>query len=105
MSDSTSRTGAPGEAVTVDSLVVTIVDELADSRGVEPLHLPPLYDYVDLDAIATLFDQSSPASDRLFDQVTFWVGDDEVRVQSDGTVTVTTTTTDAEPRPTGQASD
>jgi hypothetical protein len=72
-----------------ESLVVDIVWELADVRGVDPRTLPPLYESVDVDALGALFELSQDRSDRLFDAVAFGVDGDEVRVTSDGTVSVT----------------
>lgn len=89
MPDQPTGTNDTPRGFTTESLVVDIVWELADARGVDPCTLPPLYESVDVDALGALFELSEERSDRLFDAVTFDVDGDEVRVTSDGTVSVT----------------
>jgi len=46
----TERDTAP--RTTADSLTMRVVDAVAETRGVDPLDLPPLYDTVDPDLLA-----------------------------------------------------
>ena len=94
MTDSTVDTTLPADVAPVgtasrsaDSLVVDIVERLAAARGVDPLDLPPLNDYIDVDALATLF-QSASEGGELFGAIRFQVEDHEVRVYHDGTIYV-----------------
>lgn len=71
---------------------------LADAIGVDPAGVPPLYDYVDLDALNALFERHERAPDRdtlLSFQVDAW----NVFVRSDGRIRVCNGTklTDLEP--------
>lgn len=79
-------TGQPTDT-TGDALLVAIVEELARVRGVDPLDLPPLQDYVDTDALGTLF-RPGPGTASRHGWVTFAVEHHEVRVSHDGTVSV-----------------
>ncbi|WP_424004922.1 HalOD1 output domain-containing protein (plasmid) [Haloarcula salina] len=69
-----------------DSLLVSITDQLATARGVDPLDLPPLNEYVDVEALTTLVDSTSDG--RGHSRVTFRVEQYEVRVAGDGTAEV-----------------
>ena len=87
-SDVASSEPAGGQAGSGgDSLVVDIVERLAAARGVDPLDLPPLNGYIDVDALATLF-QSADGGSTPFGVVRFRVEDHEVRVYHDGTIYV-----------------
>ncbi|MWG36385.1 HalOD1 output domain-containing protein [Halomarina oriensis] len=88
-----------------ESLVVDIVYELADARGVDPLSIPPLGDSVDVDALTTLLETSRDGPTELFSEATFSVGSDEVRVASDGSVAVNPHDTESTPRLHRSASD
>ena len=68
-----------------DSLTETIVLELSEVTGVDPLDLPPLYDAVDVDALQQLFDRGEDV------EVTFGVAGCEVTVRDHDDVTVTPT--------------
>ncbi|MFD1514032.1 HalOD1 output domain-containing protein [Halomarina rubra] len=73
--------------LTCESLVVAVVEALATARDVDPLDLPPLHDYVDVDALSTLF-RTPAGTDRGNGWVTFPVERHEVRVSDDGSVAV-----------------
>ena len=88
-SETASSDPADGSAsLSADSLVVDIVERLAVARGDDPLDIPPLNDYVDVDALATLFRSTADGTPTLFGTVTFYVEDHEVRVYHDGTIFV-----------------
>ncbi|APW98375.1 hypothetical protein CHINAEXTREME_11495 [Halobiforma lacisalsi AJ5] len=76
------------EPVTID-----IVTAVADTKGVDPTELPPLYYAIDPDAIDQLF-QSQVQNESLRVQFTF-AGCD-VTISSDRQVTVTVTPSDAD---------
>ena len=73
-----------------DSLVFEIVRELADTRGVETTDLPPLYDYVDLDALTQLLRPGGTARQLSVSCVTFSVEEYRIQVLGDGTVDIST---------------
>jgi|GEM_PF-1186419 len=68
-----------------DTLTETIVLELSDVTGIDPLDLPPLYDAVDVDALQQLFDRGNDV------EVEFAVAGCEVTVCGRDDVTVTPT--------------
>jgi len=68
-----------------DSLTETIVLELSEVTGIDPLDLPPLYDAVDVDAMQQLFDRGDDV------EVEFAVAGCEVTVRGREDVTVTPT--------------
>ncbi|MFC6785402.1 HalOD1 output domain-containing protein [Halobaculum halobium] len=75
-----------------------IVRALADAAGVDPTDIPPLFDYVDPDALNTLFDSSDRGTggDTLLSfQVDTW----NVFVRSDGRIRVCDATQPTEPEP------
>jgi hypothetical protein len=71
-----------------DSLTLTITDALAEARGVEPTALPPLNDYVDVDTLTRLLNDTSPKQQRSFCCVTLHIEGEEVRVYDNGKVEV-----------------
>lgn len=79
----TNATRTPGKCGDADSLIVDITEAIAAERGVDMLDLPPLQDYVDVDALTSLFD-----SRVTFGRVTFAVDDLEVTVYHDREVDV-----------------
>ena len=85
-SDTTTTDGLWGSGT--DSLTLTIVSELAAVRGDDPIDLPPLNRYVDLDALETLFHPTGSGRGTTT-EVTFHVEEHEVRVSHDGAVDVT----------------
>ncbi len=69
------------------SATEVIIWALADAVGVDPTDLPPLFDYVDLDALNALFDSNDGVTDGdalLSFQVETW----QVFVHSDGRIRV-----------------
>jgi hypothetical protein len=75
-----------------------IVEAVAKAAGVDPLELPPLFDFVDLDAIDTLFarhDGACEAETLLSFEVDTW----NVFVRSDGRIRVCDGTRPTEPQP------
>ncbi|WP_348610948.1 HalOD1 output domain-containing protein [Halobaculum rarum] len=75
-----------------------IIWALADAVGVDPTGLPPLFDYVDPDALNALFDSSVRRTDGdalLSFQVDTW----NVFVRSDGRIRVCDATQPTDPEP------
>ena len=80
------------------SVVETVVLAIADAAGVDPTTLPPLYEYVDPDALNAMFDRRDGPSDDtalLSFQVETW----NVFVGSDGRVRVCDATRPTDPEP------
>lgn len=75
-----------GDEVSSDSLLVSVTEQLATACGVDPLDLPPLNEYVDVEALTALV--NSTADGRGHSRVTFRVEQYEVRVSGDGTAAV-----------------
>lgn len=71
-----------------DSLINRIVMTVAETRGVDPLDLPPLYDAIDPDALERLFTSSVSPPTPSSIQVHFTYEGHEVTVHNDGDVTV-----------------
>ena len=83
---------------TDDSPMIAIINALAEAAGVDPLSLPPLYDYVDPDAINTLFDDHKGAKDAetlLSFRVDTW----NVFVRADGHIRICDATKPTQPAP------
>lgn len=75
-----------------------IIDALAEAAGVDPLELPPLYEFVDGDALDSLFEEHDGASDAnalLSFQIANW----NVFVRADGRVRVCDGTHPTDPEP------
>ncbi|MBX0324233.1 hypothetical protein EGH21_14435 [Halomicroarcula sp. F13] len=70
-----------------DALVVAITEAIAAKRGVDPIDLPPLNDYVDVDALASLFPAGTD-SRATHGHVRFETANYEVSVYHDGTFDV-----------------
>ena len=86
------------------SPVEVIVDAVARAAGVEPMELPPLYEYVDPDAIDTLFERHQGAKDAealLSFKVDTW----NVFVRADGRIRVCDATQPTKPEPVFAAGD
>lgn len=66
-----------------DELVHAIVTTIADSEGVDPTKLPPLYDAIDTDALDTLFRSSEWYGTVVFSYLGY-----EITAHSCGDVTV-----------------
>ncbi|MXR40390.1 hypothetical protein GRX01_03335 [Halobaculum sp. WSA2] len=80
------------------SATEAIVWALADAVGVDPTDLPPLFDYVDPDALNALFESSDRGTngDTLLSfQVDTW----NVFVRSDGCIRVCDATRPTDPEP------
>lgn len=65
---------------------VAVSEAVAEATGTDPREGPPLYDYVDTDALNALLTESTGDSEALF--VTFEYDGHEVTVGGDGTVSV-----------------
>ncbi|WP_418286493.1 HalOD1 output domain-containing protein [Halorubrum sp. DTA46] len=81
-----------------NSAIEAIIWALADAVGVDPTDIPPLFDYVDPDALNALFDPSDRATDGgslLSFQVDTW----NVFVRSDGRIRVCDATQPTDPEP------
>lgn len=75
-----------------------IVEALASAADVDPLDLPPLYDFVDADALNALFENHDGADDAkliLSFQVDTW----NVFVRADGRIRVCDGTRPTDPEP------
>lgn len=75
-----------------------IIDALAEAAGVDPLELPPLYEFVDCDALDRLFaehDGASGAAALLSFRIDNW----NVFVRADGRVRVCDGTRPTDPEP------
>lgn len=76
----------------------TVILALSDAVGVDLTDLPPLFDYVDPDALNALFDPSDRVADGdtlLSFQVDTWI----VFVHSDGRIRVCDVTQPTDPEP------
>lgn len=81
-----------------DSPAEVVITALADATGVDPVDLPPLGEYVDFDALNSLFERHDSAVDTdltLCFQVSCW----NVFVRSDGRIRVCDATQQTEPEP------
>lgn len=81
-----------------------IISALADAAGVDPLDLPPLYEFVDTNAIDNLFDRHDGATDAeavLSFRVETW----NVFVRADGRIRVCDGTQPTEPAPVFESPD
>lgn len=76
--------------VTIDeTLVSTVVDAVADAKGVDPLELEPLYESIDPDALDAIF---SKADGRSAVELSFSVAGCEVVVRGPDEISVTPAT-------------
>lgn len=73
-----------------------IIDALAKAAGVDPLELPPLYDFVDSDALDSLFERHDGAknADAL---LSFRIENWNIFVRADGRVRVCDNTRPTDP--------
>jgi hypothetical protein len=75
-----------------------IVDALAEAAGVDPLELPPLYDFVDYDTLNRLFQKHDRATDT--DAIlSFRIEDWNVFIRTDGRVRICDNTRPTDPEP------
>jgi hypothetical protein len=75
-----------------------VVDAVASAADVEPVDLPPLYEYVDGGALDQLFDRHDPTADTdavLSFNIETW----NVFVRTDGVIRVCDATRATEPKP------
>jgi len=70
---------------------VQIVEAVAETAGVDPLELPPLYETIDPEAIDTLIADSEASRSTSPDVIKFAYADHTVTVYGDQTVEVTDT--------------
>lgn len=83
---------------TDSSVTEAIIWALADAVGVDPTDFPPLFDYVDPDALDALCDPSDGVTDEatvLSFQVDTW----NVFVRSDGRIQICDATQPTDPEP------
>ncbi|WP_306056331.1 HalOD1 output domain-containing protein [Natronococcus wangiae] len=99
MTDSIGSSGGGRSGPSVD---VAIVRAVADRQGIEPTELPPLYEWVDPEALQRLFDAPAygSASERrfVFDYAGHTVTvehDDELSITVDESATGPTATSDS----------
>lgn len=81
-----------------DSPSEVVVTALADASGVDPMDLPPLGEYVDFDALNSLFEGPGSATDTnmtLCFQIACW----NVFIRGDGRIRVCDATQLTEPEP------
>lgn len=69
------------------SATEAVVVALADAIGVDPIDVPPLYDYIDPDALNAMFDRRTKLTEDNA-VLAFQVGTWDVFVRSDGRVRV-----------------
>jgi hypothetical protein len=85
------RVADDGQSMTPDSaesLVCKMASALADASGVDMIDMPPLYKYIDLDALTQLFQPPAAARQCSVRYVTFTVEMYRVEVWGDGSVEV-----------------
>lgn len=80
------------------SAIEAITWALADAVGVDPTDLPPLFDYVDPDALNALFDSYQRAANGL-NLLSFQIDTWNVFIRSDGRIRVCDTTQPSDPKP------
>lgn len=65
-----------------------VIEEVAEFKGVDPIHLPPLYDALDPDALDTLFEPAGNGATRGNGSIEFTYAQQRVTVHADGRVLV-----------------
>ena len=75
-----------------------IIEAVATAADVEPIELPPLYEFIDLDALDTLFQQHEGASDSEA-VLSFRIDNWNVFVRADGRLRICDGTKPTEPKP------
>ena len=81
-----------------ESPTEVIIEAVAEAADVEPLELPPLYEFIDPDALDTLFQQHEGAVDSEA-VLSFRIDDWNVFVRADGRIRVCDGTRLTEPQP------
>jgi hypothetical protein len=71
-----------------ESLVFKIVNELAETSGVEITDIPPLYNYIDIEALTRLVQLPATTQQSSVNCVTFTVKNHRIQVFGDGTIEV-----------------
>lgn len=71
----------------LDDVSLRVIHAVADAEDVAPTEIAPLYETIDPDALARLF-QSPGGASRADGTITFTYHGRRVRVDADGTVTV-----------------
>lgn len=77
------------QPATGDFLITNIVTAVAETRGVDPLDLPPLYDAINSDALERMFSSPITPAPPSPSHVRFTYEGCEVVVHTDGEVSVT----------------
>lgn len=77
-----SRSGSAADAISH-----RVIEAVAEARGVDPLDLPPLHEFVDPDALGRIF-ATTNTSPRSTGKVQFTMEGYVIVVQSDGSVDV-----------------
>ena len=75
-----------------------IIAAVAEAADVDPLELPPLYEFIDLDALNTLFQKHEGAIDSET-VLSFTINNWNVFVRADGRIRVCDGTQPTEPQP------
>ncbi len=75
-----------------------IIEALAEAAGSDPVELPPLYEFVDPDALDALFDRHDGAEDAEA-LISFKVDTWNVFVRADGRIRVCDATRPTDPEP------
>jgi hypothetical protein len=85
------------------SVVQTIALAIADAADVDPTAIPPLYDYIDPDALNAMFDRrGGPTDDTVL--LSFQVETWNVFVSADGRIRVCDATRPTDPEPVFESS-
>lgn len=71
---------------TEHSLIEAIVGAVAEAAGVDPLDLPPMYDFIDPDAVDKLFRQ--PRATKVDQYLSFKFDEWIVSIHADGVIRV-----------------
>lgn len=73
-----------------------IIEAVATASGVDPLDLPPIYEFVDPDALNTFFDRHTGAPNAVLGfEIETW----NVFVRADGKIKVCDSTRPVDPKP------
>lgn len=73
----------------VESLVVSVTELVAEMESCDSLALPPLHESIDMGALQSLCEHSKTATDRGAVAVSFRYSDSVVHVSNDETLTIT----------------
>ena len=86
------------EGGTGETLTEAFIGAIADAEGIAPTDVPSLYDSVDFDALASLFDRQTEADDSDL-LIAFRIDRWNVFVSNDGLIRVCDATIEIEPEP------